>query len=62
MLEQNALLLYDAIDSVQNIYKDFTKELIPFLIRSDLLPMLKIKTITKSWKQKFIEVLHQIFY
>lgn len=27
-------------NDVQNIYEDFTKELIPFLIRSDLLPMI----------------------
>ena len=53
MLQQNALLIHNAIDSVQNIYEDFTKELIPFLIRSDF---------PKPWKQKLIDALYQKIY
>jgi len=37
ILEKNALLLYDAIFFAEHIYDDFPKELLPFLIRSDII-------------------------
>ena len=41
MLEEHALLIYNAIDSAQNVYEDFTKELVPFLTRSDFAKLWK---------------------
>jgi len=37
-LEKNAILIHHVISFAKHIYEDFPKELLPFLIRSDVIP------------------------
>ena len=49
--EENALLIHHAIRCGEQIYEDFPKELLPFLIRSDLISICH-QSEAKSCKRK----------
>ena len=55
IVEKNALLIHHAIRCGEQIYEDFPKELLPFLIRSDLIPICH-ESQAKSFKRKLIDV------
>jgi len=55
IVEKNALLIHDAIGSAEHIYEDFPKELLPFLIRSDLISKF-YKSQNKPGKRKATDV------